>query len=111
MKKPAVVFLIGAVLFAQNAGTLTEQYRERASKLIDASLADQAGMDHLAYLCDRIGNRLSGSAALEKAEAGWCASPWRRWENGSSTSVRCRRAPHAMHRRSSRRRSWNGGRW
>jgi hypothetical protein len=73
MKKQAVVFLIGAVLFAQNAGTLTEQYRERASKLIDASLADQAGMDHLAYLCDRIGNRLSGSAALEKAVV-WAAA-------------------------------------
>ena len=73
MKKRAVLFLIGAVLFAQNAGTLTEQYRERASKLIDASLADQAGMDHLAYLCDRIGNRLSGSAALEKAVV-WAAA-------------------------------------
>src|SRR6202021_16890 len=73
MKKQAVVFLIGAVLFAQNARTLTEQYRERASKLIDASLADQAGMDHLAYLCDRIGNRLSGSAALEKAVV-WAAA-------------------------------------
>jgi carboxypeptidase Q len=73
MKKQAVVFLIGAVLFAQNAGTLTEQYRERASKLIDASLADQAGMDQLAYLCDRIGNRLSGSAALEKAVV-WAAA-------------------------------------
>jgi carboxypeptidase Q len=73
MIKQTVVFLVGAVLFAQNAGTLTEQYRERASKLIDASLADQGGMDQLAYLCDRIGNRLSGSAALEKAVA-WAAA-------------------------------------
>src|SRR6202034_1295093 len=58
---------------AQNAGNLTEQYRASASKLIDASLADQGGMDKLAYLCDRIGNRLSGSPALEKAIA-WAAA-------------------------------------
>ena len=71
MKKPTVSFLLGsalaASLFAQTAGTLTEQYRESASKLIDASLTDQGGMEKLTYLCDRIGNRLSGSAALEKA--------------------------------------------
>src|SRR5271154_3370203 len=77
MSKRAIIFPLGAVftisLFAQNAGTLTEQYRENASKLIDASLADQGGMDKLAYLCDRIGNRLSGSLALEKAVL-WAAA-------------------------------------
>ena len=77
MNKRAIVFLAGSALavslFAQNAGTLTEQYRDSASKLIDASLADQGGMEKLAYLCDRIGNRLSGSAALEKAVA-WAAA-------------------------------------
>jgi hypothetical protein len=65
--------LLALSAFAQQGGTLNEQYRERASKLIDASLADQGGMDKLAYLCDRIGNRLSGSAALEKAVA-WSAA-------------------------------------
>ncbi len=77
MSKRAVIFLVGAVftisLFAQNAGTLTEQYRDSASRLIDASLADRGGMEKLAYLCDRIGNRLSGSAALEKAVV-WAAA-------------------------------------
>ena len=77
MSKRAIIFLLGAVftisLFAQNAGTLTEQYRDSASKLIDAALADQGGMEKLSYLCDRIGNRLSGSAALEKAIA-WAAA-------------------------------------
>jgi hypothetical protein len=77
MNKRALVFLTGVVLtvslFAQNAGTLTEQYRESASKLIDASLADQGGMEKLSYLCDRIGNRLSGSPALERAIA-WAAA-------------------------------------
>jgi hypothetical protein len=73
MMHRAFVFLAGAALFAQNAGTLTDQYRDSASKLIDASLADHGGMDKLAYLCDRIGNRLSGSPALEKAVA-WAAA-------------------------------------
>ncbi len=73
MNKRAVVFLAASVLWAQNAGNLTEQYRDRASKLMDAALADQGGMEKLAYLCDRIGHRLSGSAALEKAVV-WAAA-------------------------------------
>jgi hypothetical protein len=64
---------LSAGLLAQNAGTLTEQYRDAASRLIDASLADQGGMEKLSYLCDRIGNRLSGSPALDKAIA-WAAA-------------------------------------
>jgi carboxypeptidase Q len=77
MNKQTTVLVAGSALavslFAQNAGTLTEQYRENSSKLIDASLADQDGMAKLAYLCDRIGNRLSGSAALERAVT-WAAA-------------------------------------
>ena len=60
-------------LLAQEGQSLTEHYRETANKLIDAALADNGGMDKLSYLCDRIGNRLSGSPALEKAIA-WAAS-------------------------------------
>ncbi len=55
----------GSVLGAD----LTEQYRATADKLIDAALADQEGYNRLAYLCYRIGNRLSGSPGLEKAIA------------------------------------------
>jgi len=77
MSKHTLVLAAGAALaaslFAQNAGTLSEQYRDSASKLIEASLADQGGMEKLAYLCDRIGNRLSGSQALDKAIA-WAAA-------------------------------------
>jgi hypothetical protein len=51
------------------AADLTEQYRTTADKLIDAALADTEGYNRLAYLCYRIGNRLSGSAGLEKAIA------------------------------------------
>src|SRR5579862_2671662 len=54
----------GQNLTGQN---LTDRYRETAGKLIDAALADNGGMEKLSYLCDRIGNRLSGSPALEKA--------------------------------------------
>ncbi len=77
MEKPAVSFLAGVVLavslFAQNIGNLQEQYRESASKLIAAALVDQDGMEKLSYLCDRIGNRESGTPALERAVA-WAAA-------------------------------------
>jgi len=45
------------------------KYRDSANQLIDAALADTDGYARLAYLCDRIGNRLSGSPALMKAVA------------------------------------------
>src|SRR5208337_3750287 len=79
-------------LFAQNAGTLSDQYRDVASRLIDASLADQGGMQKLSYLCDRIGHRLSGSPALEKAVA-WAAAQMK--ADGLSNVVTPRvRVPH-----------------
>ena len=52
---------------AADAPNLTEQYRGPAQKLIAAAMADTEGYGRLAYLCDRIGNRLSGSPALERA--------------------------------------------
>jgi hypothetical protein len=62
------LILLSAALpgLAQN---LTEQYQTTSQKLIDAALADKEGYDRLTYLCYRIGNRLSGSPALEKAIA------------------------------------------
>ncbi len=63
---------LAASLFAQTVSPLADQYRENAGRLIDAALADQHGMESLSYLCDRIGNRLSGSAALEHAVT-WAA--------------------------------------
>jgi hypothetical protein len=47
----------------------TSRYQAAANKLIDAALADEAGLNRLEYLCYRIGNRLSGSAALDQAIA------------------------------------------
>jgi carboxypeptidase Q len=57
---------------AADAPNLTDQYRATADKLIDAALADTEGYNRLAFLCYRIGNRLSGSPGLEKAVA-WSA--------------------------------------
>src|SRR5260370_8127211 len=60
-------------LHCQEAPTLTQQYRATETKLIDAALIDHGGIDKLSYLCDRIGNRLSGSPGLEKAIV-WAAA-------------------------------------
>lgn len=73
MLRRSLIGLIAFGLAAQPAGNVAEQYREIANKLIDAAMADQGGMEKLSYLCDRIGNRLSGSLALEKAIA-WAAA-------------------------------------
>jgi len=56
--------LTAASAYAQN---LTDQYRSAADRLIDAALADSDGYAKLAFLCDRIGNRLSGSESLVSA--------------------------------------------
>jgi hypothetical protein len=57
--------LSGAVLAATSFAP--KDYRDVSSRLIGAALTDDAGLARLEYLCDRIGNRVSGSPALEKA--------------------------------------------
>jgi len=75
-RTPGILVLLLAATAARAqeppAEDLTGHYREAADKLIDAALADTEGYDRLAYLCYRIGNRLSGSPALERAIA-WSA--------------------------------------
>jgi len=63
---PIAFLLASGAAFAAD---LTEQYRATADKLIAAALADTEGYNRLAYLCYRIGHRLSGSQGLEKAVA------------------------------------------
>ena len=63
--------LCSAGAWAQNPDWI-ERYRPTADKLIDAAMADTEGYDRLAYLCYRIGHRLSGSESLERAIA-WSA--------------------------------------
>jgi carboxypeptidase Q len=70
-----VVVIFSASIAAEP--DLAERYRATANRLIDAALADSEGYAKLAYLCDQIGNRLSGSAGLEKAIA-WAADQMKR---------------------------------
>ncbi len=58
-------------------GSTTERYRDAAQKLIAAALADPNSTDRLEYLCDRIGNRVSGSESLERAVE-WAAAEMRK---------------------------------
>ncbi len=64
---------LGAGLLALGAaargGEVPGAYRESARRIIEAALADEQGYARLEALCDRIGNRLSGSAALDRAVA------------------------------------------
>jgi hypothetical protein len=67
MTNPLPFFLLAGALVAAQPANIAEQYREPAQKLIAAALTDNEGLARLQYLCDRIGNRLSGSASLERA--------------------------------------------
>jgi hypothetical protein len=67
MTKTVLLGLIGATLAAHAQTSISDKYKDPAQKLIEAALADQEGMQRLQYLCDRIGNRVSGSASLERA--------------------------------------------
>ncbi|HTW65716.1 MAG TPA: M20/M25/M40 family metallo-hydrolase [Bryobacteraceae bacterium] len=73
----AAGYTLAVTLTAQNTSGLADQYRDASGRLIDAALADTHGMETLDYLCDRIGNRLSGSAALERAVV-WAAAQMKR---------------------------------
>ena len=52
---------------AAESSDIAQHYEDTAKKLIDAALKDDAGYEKLTYLCDRIGNRLSGSETLPQA--------------------------------------------
>ncbi|HEY4360457.1 MAG TPA: M20/M25/M40 family metallo-hydrolase [Bryobacteraceae bacterium] len=71
----APLFALTALLFA--AGMSVTPYRKAADQLIQAALADNDGLSRLQYLCDRIGNRLSGSKALDQAVS-WSADEMKR---------------------------------
>jgi len=68
-----LAFLVAAPAAETN---LNEQYRATATSST-RHLTDSEGYAKLAYLCDRIGNRLSGSESLEKAIA-WGAEQMKR---------------------------------
>jgi hypothetical protein len=66
-----VLVLAFVCVAAERPGHIA-RYQHDADKLIEAALADQTGLDRLEYLCYRIGNRVSGSASLDRAIA-WSA--------------------------------------
>jgi hypothetical protein len=76
MSKLCIALLAGIIAVA-NAESLAERYQSTAQKLIAAALADEHSTARLEYLCDRIGNRLSGSASLERAIQ-WSADEMRK---------------------------------
>jgi carboxypeptidase Q len=54
-----------------------EEYRERAGRIIGAALTSDVAYKRLAWLTDRIGNRLSGSESLTRAIE-WAVSEMKR---------------------------------
>ena len=69
--------LATATARAQSAAAIPALYHDAASRLIGAALTDEGGWRKLEYLCDRIGNRIAGSASLERAIE-WAAAEMRR---------------------------------
>ena len=72
---PCFVFLVAGHAAGADSdhSTIADRYSEASKKLIAAALADTHSLDRLRYLCDRIGNRHSGSPSLEQAVE-WAAA-------------------------------------
>lgn len=85
------LFLAPALLLAAPP-PLSETYKDAATQIMSAALADQDGYAKLSYLCDRIGNRLSGSDSLNVAIE-WAAAQMKRdgLENVTTSPVK---VPH-----------------
>ncbi len=73
--KSLLLLAAGAVCLC--AEPIHERYKQVSDRLIDAALADNGGYEKLAYLCDRIGNRLASSPAMQRAVA-WAAEQMRK---------------------------------
>jgi len=67
MTKLLRLLAFAGLAFTASAQPVAEKYRDAAQKLIALAMDDDSGLNRLQYLCDRIGNRVSGSQSLEKA--------------------------------------------
>jgi hypothetical protein len=87
-----ISLLLAPLALAAAVPPLYESYKDVALQIIAASFTDQDGYAKLSYLCDRIGNRLSGSPALNDAIQ-WAAAQMKRdgLENVSTPAVK---VPH-----------------
>jgi hypothetical protein len=85
-------FLLIPVALLAAAPPLSETYKDVSKQIISMALADQDGYAKLSYLCDRIGNRLSGSDSLNAAIE-WAAAQMKRdgLENVATQAVK---VPH-----------------
>ena len=85
-------FLLVPMALLAAAPPLSESYKEASTRIIAAALADQDGYAKLSYLCDRIGNRISGSDSLNDAIQ-WAAAQMKRdgLENVATPAVK---VPH-----------------
>jgi hypothetical protein len=81
LRRAALAALLAAAAIALGAarsaasdrrGPLYDAYRDAAARLIGEAMVSDDAYDDLAFLCDRIGHRLSGSAQLDSAIA-WAA--------------------------------------
>ena len=90
------ILLAAAVALAASAvaqsPNLATTYKPAADRLITASLADTEGYANLAYLCDHIGKRVSGSESLLRAIA-WGADTMRK-DGLSNVRVQPVMVPH-----------------
>src|SRR5690348_12061388 len=77
MLRRSALLLLAIAAFLYAADFDPADYRSAADRLIAAAMRDDAGLARLQYLCDRIGNRLSGSTGLERAVA-WSAEEMKR---------------------------------
>ena len=68
MKLTCLLLLLAPIVV--NSQTLGDRYSATATQILDAAHTDNGAYEKLVYLCDRIGNRLSGSPGLDKA-IGW----------------------------------------
>ncbi|MFN0151529.1 MAG: M20/M25/M40 family metallo-hydrolase [bacterium] len=66
----------GSASHAADATNLAERYHEAAARLIGEAQLSPDAYDKLAFLCDRIGHRLSGSPRLDRAIE-WAAGAMR----------------------------------
>lgn len=77
MTRSLAILLFATMLASAAPINVSEQYTPAAQKLIQAALADNEGVQRLEFLCDRIGNRISGSESLERAIE-WSADEMRK---------------------------------
>ena len=82
---------VASAAAATTGGGLAERYREPVARIIAAARADRGAYQKLSHLTDRIGNRLSGSPALDQAIA-WAAQAMK--EEGHDVHTEKVMVPH-----------------